>query len=598
MSGLVAAWFKAQSADPGTVDRMLAASPHRGTCVRALSHGQTVLAASEVDGYGEASTARCGPIAVAICGVLDNAADIRQATSRAGHRPNGPTDAAIVAAAWAAWGDDAATRLRGTYSVAVSDGEQLFCFRDHIGYRGLFHHEGEEATYVASEIKQVAAGANLPMTPNLEVVGQIFYGDYDDDTPTAVQGVRRLPKAAVLTCGATGTTVKRYWRPERLIETARLSQDEIQEGFDHAMDQAVRRCLGQEPSVISLSGGIDSPVVASYAAPAHHELTGRPLPALSIVAPRYPSVDESHYIRDVVAYLGIAPWHTYEQRVRSVEGLGRWVALCDGPPGTITMNELEEHYLQARSHGYRNIITGEFAEFVVDRPEGLLVHLMVHGRLRALSDRIALERAHGRPRHRILRELTGVVVPQRVIAQRQRRHDRMGWVRPEWLDEDRVAASWQRVATAPRSRWRERQTSFLRGPGLSLEAAEIVQAHVGVRVRRPWLDVDLAEFLLSLPAEIKYAERLRKPLARSLARGRVPDRILDRRDKTVFNESMQARLDYDELKRWLLVTDIELPGVDYGLLRQRLEEQEMSLSEYRWARDLAAAHAFLETCGA
>jgi asparagine synthase (glutamine-hydrolysing) len=82
-----------------------------------------------------------------------------------------------------------------------------------------------------------------------------------------------------------------------------------------------------------------------------------------------------------------------------------------------------------------------------------------------------------------------------------------------------------------------------------------------------------------------------------LARGRVPDVILDRRDKTVFNESMQDRLDYDELKRWLMVSDVEIPGVDYGLLRQRLEDRSLSLAEYRWARDLAGSHAFVELYG-
>ena len=597
MSGLVATRLHEATPADDIVDDMFAAAPHRGTRLHVLAHGRTVVGASDTEDLDEASVAKHGAVAVAFCGILDNLAELTSELAGHGVRPADSSPAAVVAAGWDVWGRDVACRMRGTYTVAASDGDLLTCFRDHQGFRSLFHHDGPEGTFVATEVKQVAAGSKVPMEPDPEVVERIFYADYDDDTPTAVRGIRRLPKATWLTVGPAGVQVERYWFPERLVETARLSPDEIQATFDRLMAQAVRRCLAGETTVVSLSGGVDSPIIAGFAAPAHRELTGQPLPALSIVAPQHPSVDESDYIREIVAYLDIDPWHTYEQSVPAVGGLGRWVEFCDGPIVTITMNELEEHYRQARAHGYRTLLTGEFAEFVVDRREGLLVHLMRHGRGRALRDAIRRYRVGGRSRLNIARELAGVVVPQWVTARRERRHERMGWVRPEWLEEERVAAGWEMRAMAPRNRWAQRQTSFFFGPGLSLEGAEIIQTLVGVRVRRPWLDVDLWEFFLSLPAEVKYAAVGRKPLARSLARGRVPDRILDRRDKTVFNESMEARLDYDELERWLIGSSVALAGVDYELLRRRLEDRQLTLMEYRWARDLAAAHAFLELYG-
>jgi asparagine synthase (glutamine-hydrolysing) len=578
------------------VERMLAVAPHRGDHRQTVVRGRVALGASD-DGGGEASCVDDGTVAVAFAGILDNVDELRRALAQEGRTPPGDSPAALVAAGWRTWGFGTAARMRGTYTAAVTDGEQLHCFRDHLGFRSLFYRADRDAVHVATEVKQVAAGAGLRMRPDLAVVEHLFYADYDDDTATAVAGIERLQKASWLSAASGGVTCERYWFPERLVETQRLTGDEIQERFDALMTQAVERCLDDGSSVVSLSGGVDSPIVAGYAAPVYRERTGKALPALSIVAPQYPSVDESDYIREVVSFLGMEPWHTYEQQVPAVKGLGRWVELCDGPVVTITMNELEEHYKRARAHGYRTILTGEFAEFVVDRPDGLLVHLLVHGRWGALRDHTGLMRSRGRSRRSIVRELAGVVVPRSVAARRERRHERMGWVRPEWLEMDRVAKGWELRATAPRERWSRRQTSFFFGPGLSLEGAEIAQATVGVRVRRPWLDVDLWEFFLSLPAEVKYPELHRKPMAKTLARGRVPDVILDRRDKTVFNESMQDRLDYDELKRWLMVSDVEIPGVDYGLLRQRLEDRSLSLAEYRWARDLAGSHAFVELYG-
>jgi hypothetical protein len=36
-----------------------------------------------------------------------------------------------------------------------------------------------------------------------------------------------------------------------------------------------------------------------------------------------------------------------------------------------------------------------------------------------------------------------------------------------------------------------------------------------------------------------------------------------------------------------------MPGVDYGLLHDRIVGQEMDVAEFIWAKDLAATHAFL-----
>jgi hypothetical protein len=126
-----------------------------------------------------------------------------------------------------------------------------------------------------------------------------------------------------------------------------------------------------------------------------------------------------------------------------------------------------------------------------------------------------------------------------------------------------------------------------------MEADDIVQEVCGVRTRRPWADVDLWEFFLRLPAEVKFPDTQSKGLVRRLLRGRVPDAILDRRDKTVFDESIVARIDYPTLRRWLIDPKDRLNGVRYDVLRRRLEQEDLSVGEFVRAKDLAGVHAFL-----
>jgi asparagine synthase (glutamine-hydrolysing) len=112
-------------------------------------------------------------------------------------------------------------------------------------------------------------------------------------------------------------------------------------------------------------------------------------------------------------------------------------------------------------------------------------------------------------------------------------------------------------------------------------------------VRRPFADVDLWQFFLSLPAETKFPDSGRKTLVRRLLRGRVPDEILDRKDKTYFNDSILKRIDYPMLSKWLERPDVQIPGFDYAQLQGKLKERSLDIADYMWAKDLAMAHAFL-----
>ncbi len=142
-------------------------------------------------------------------------------------------------------------------------------------------------------------------------------------------------------------------------------------------------------------------------------------------------------------------------------------------------------------------------------------------------------------------------------------------------------------------RWAALQLASFAGTSPSMAAEEICQQVCGVRARRPWTDVDLWEFFLSLPAEVKHPHGPRKALVQQLLRGRVPDSILDRRDKTLFNESVLKTLDYETLGNLLSMGDHRVPGVDYEALKRRIAARDFSVVDFVWAKDLASVHAFL-----
>lgn len=569
------------------VIRMLEAAPARGSDLETCINGDFVLGISNPTELREAAMATLDGWAAVTIGTWDNVAEIRRMLETSAE---GGGTAGTLIEAFKLFGNDLPGMLRGAFAAVITDGTRFWAFRDHLGFESLFYRVGDGEVWIASEVKQVVAGARMERRPDLDFVEEMFWGELMDEGRCALRGVRRVPKASVLSLDDGKERVRRYWQPESILETGPVARQEITERFHELMDQAVARALTGH-DLISLSGGVDSPAVASFAAPLHMEMTGRPLTAYSHVYPRHPTVDERKYIEAVTDHLGL-PLHTYEREPVSLAGLQGWVRDFDGPwPGWVPSGA-REHLEMARSLGFQNVLTGELAEFVVDQPRYMASHLLLRGRLPALARYLRAESAAGTPTRNLIRQVAGSFVPGPAMSAYRRFRPDIRF--PQWLDGRRLIRHRARQVDGTRDRWRARQVAFLRGPGLSLEASFLLQASCGVRTRSPWADIDLWEFFLSLPAEVKYPHPPRKALVREMLRGRVPDVILDRRDKTVFNEYVLKDIDYTSLRRWLVDPPYTIDGVDYGLLRTQLQDESLDMRGYMWAKDLATVNAFLD----
>ena len=237
---------------------------------------------------------------------------------------------------------------------------------------------------------------------------------------------------------------------------------------------------------------------------------------------------------------------------------------------------------------------GDLAEFVMDRRYTLLSYLFSHGRWGAVPRVVSSQRDMGTGWIDIAKQFIHPFVPRAVMVERERRtiSGPAGGF-PDWLDEHHVNDVNVKFVLTPWSRWKVEQTAFFVGPAIGTEADEIIQAVCGVRNRRPWIDIDLAEFFLSLRAEVKFPDARMKTLARRLLRGVVPDEIRDRHEKTFFNQRILGTIDWDAVRRWLVDPPYRLRGVDYEALAERIDRREFAIGDHKWAVDLAKTHAFL-----
>jgi asparagine synthase (glutamine-hydrolysing) len=587
------ALFRARGRGPSedVVRSMSGAAPHRGAQLQIAVLGNCAVACT-TDDLPDATIGITNSLLIAFVGALDNARDLEREIKRhdrlSGRPDLGGNIPTLLAAGYRAYGEELPAHLRGVFAGVVTDGNWVLCFRDHIGYRPVFYRDDAAGFFAASEAKQVVHGAAIPREPDLSVVERIFYSRLSDDVACALRGVARLPKASVLRADGSGVRVRRYWHPESLLETARYPSEELKPRFEALMDQAVSRTLTGRDAV-SLSGGIDSPAIAAFAVPRYRELFGRPLPAVSVVYPNYPSVDESTYVALLAEYFQV-PLYTAEQATNSLADLGKWTKLADTPYPAASLAHYGEDYRRARKLGFRTILTGEHAEFVFAWRWHTLGHYLTHGRISAAARELRWRRTRGRSWKSLARFTAAELAPDWVHALRNRIAAKPRTV-PDWIDARKAAADEESVPVW--DRWRRSQLYAFLGPGVSVEAEEVCQAVSGVRSRRPWADVDLWEFFLSLPAEQKFADLRPKGFVRELLHGRVPDAILDRTDDTVFDEAMMAEIDYGILGRYLIRPRYRIDGVNYTALGELLRSEKLAALDYMWARNLATVHAFL-----
>ncbi len=139
--------------DAALARKMLAATPHRGSCVTLRTLGNCVLGVANRPDFVGATVSSEGPVVAAFSGRLDNAAELHRAFTAAGSPPASPADADVVVAAFQAFGPGAPNRLRGVFAGIVTDGTTMWCFRDHVGFRPLFYRDDPRGFVAARTLR-------------------------------------------------------------------------------------------------------------------------------------------------------------------------------------------------------------------------------------------------------------------------------------------------------------------------------------------------------------------------------------------------------------------------------------------------------------
>ncbi|HEX6292768.1 MAG TPA: asparagine synthase-related protein [Herpetosiphonaceae bacterium] len=245
-----------------------------------------------------------GELRIAASCRIDNRAELRRMLPQR-YLLDSNTDAALILSAYLAWGEACVERLIGDFAFVIWDGahRSLFAARDLSGSRQLFYYADRARLLLASDRMQILQDTTVPLDVDEEQVLAYLtpaYHWYNGWDQGLFRGFHALPAGSLLRARDGQVEVRAFWQwHER--EPDRRSEREMLEHYLHTLDEAVRcRLRSRQPQVaIELSGGLDSPAVASLAA--RIDPDQRPdLHAFSLVFDTVPEVDERARILPVL----------------------------------------------------------------------------------------------------------------------------------------------------------------------------------------------------------------------------------------------------------------------------------------------------------
>ena len=549
---------------------MLAAMRHRGPDARgvhvddAVALGCARLAIIDLHGGDQPIFSEDGSVCAVYNGEIYNYRELQQVLRARGHRLRSATDSEVLVHLYEDRGPSFVDELNGMFAFALWDGRlrQLHLGRDRLGIKPLYYTWDGTTLAFASELKALLAVGQASPTLDLDAFVELLTFQNIASYRSLFRDVRLLPPGYLLRLDDHGLETRPYWDPLPAPDP-RTDVRNLAPTVAELFDRGVKRQLVADVEVASyLSGGLDTGAIATSAASQLRRLTTFSTGFdVSAADGREAEFDERGEAAQLAAVLGT---HHHE-------------LLLDADDMEMVLPRLVLHLEEPRmSFSYPNFLTaGAVSRWVkvvlsgvggdelfggypwryqsAGKPDFAERYFTYWNRL---LDRPALEDA-------LTDEVRGAI------------------------DLDRPRAVFETVMEPvrglpdlDRALYFETKTYL---HGLLLLEDKMSMAH-SLESRVPFLDHELVDFLLTVPAKAKLSPRRSKDLFRSAMSGRLPEPVVARR-KTGFTPPQAAwfRGSQSEYVDRILLSDRSLGR---GLLRP--EFLRRTVAEHRAGRIAAS----------
>ncbi|MCV2875273.1 asparagine synthase (glutamine-hydrolyzing) [Rhodobacteraceae bacterium XHP0102] len=520
-----------------------------------------------------------GNFTIVFNGEIYNYRELRDDLRVLGYSFKTQTDTEVLIAAWAQWGVQSLSRLKGMFAFAIydRDAQTLTLVRDAFGIKPLFYHASDDNFCFASEIPALMELMLKRPALNLQrCYDYLVHGHYDFGTDSFFEGVQQLAPAHHLTVDLAKNRVGDpicWWRPSIAQRHDWTFPDAVEATRAAFLDNIRLHLRSDVPIGAALSGGVDSSAVVCAM---RHVEPQMEINTFSFIASD-PRVSEEKWVDHINTHIGARAHKVRVSPEDLLRDLDDMIAAQGEPFGSTSIYAQYRVFQAARAAGVVVTLDGQGADELLAGYNGYAGQ-----RLRSLIETgrfgDALEFLNGWSDWPGRSKVTGIKAAAAQLApdslygpMRQMNGDtaRPSWLSTEWLRDRGVTLRFPDM-TPKRSQKGRRVMAELawslqeRGLTGLLRHGDRNSMRFSVESRVPFLTTDFAELMLSMPEEYLISQGGEtKHVFRAAMRGIVPDVVLDRRDKIGF---VTPELDWlrqmaDTLREWL-AAPFDLPFLD------------------------------------
>ena len=551
--------------------------------------GARRLSIIDIAGGHQPQTNEDGSVVVVMNGEIYNYPELRPELEAAGHRFRTRSDTEALVHLYEQYGEKMLTKLRGMFGFAIWDRthRRLLVGRDHFGQKPMFYTMGGGRLTFASEVKALLADDPSLAELSPAALDQYLTLRFVQPPETFFPRVRALPPAHYMVWEDGKLRVERYWQLAYGPKWTE-SEAELLERIDALlMETVTAHLLSDVPVGAFLSGGLDSTLIASYAA----RTLGSELRTFSMGIP-YRDLNELPAAAAVAAKYGTR--HFSEEVTPSVvHDLPRLVAALDEPADPLSMCLLHLARMTAREvkvvlggdggdelfGGYDRYSADRWLDLYRNVPSAVrdLVSNQVLGRLpdqftfKSFTHKLRwvdqMSRKSGGERYSESMQFFWFNQAHRLELYTPEFHRKLAGARPDACVLDLFEHA---PATDPVDKMMYVDT-VSRLPGQSLMILDRATMAYSLESRSPFLDVRFAEFMARVPARLKVRGRQLRYLERKLAERYLPREVLARKKQGFASPLMYIM--NDEVRRLAprLLVESELARDGY-LRKERVQE--------------------------
>lgn len=224
-------------------------------------------------------------MALVFNGEIYNYKSLSEELKSKGHRFATQSDTEVIVHAYEEYGVRAVDHLDGMFAFALWNRKkkELFCARDRLGIKPFYYYHKGRFFLFGSEQKAVLRGlGDVPEVDRLSLIRHLVIGFYTGPY-SMFKDILQLPPGSTLILKEGRVSMARYWRlpfePCEHRDEDGLPAHSLRE----AIFQAVRSHLVSDvPVGLTLSGGLDSSIIALLMTDGHNEEPRPPVHAYTV----------------------------------------------------------------------------------------------------------------------------------------------------------------------------------------------------------------------------------------------------------------------------------------------------------------------------